>query len=67
MRLRQTLILLPALQVLARSTIAEIDYKKVARAAAPAYTSAFPDPSPAAVTPGSLKTNVTVPVAGIRK
>lgn len=64
MRLRQTLILLPALQVLARSTIAEIDDKKVARAAAPAYTSAFPDPSPAAVTPGSSKGTKDAPVDG---
>jgi putative Ca2+/H+ antiporter (TMEM165/GDT1 family) len=64
MRLRQTLILLPALQVLARSTIAEIDDKKVARAAAPAYTSTYPDPSPAAVTPGSLKGTKDAPVDG---
>lgn len=64
MRLRQTLILLPALQVLARSTIAEIDDKKVARAAAPAHTSAFPDPSPAAVTPGTIKGTKDAPVDG---
>jgi putative Ca2+/H+ antiporter (TMEM165/GDT1 family) len=56
MRLRQTLILLPALQVLARSTVAEVDGKRlVKRAADPAYTNAIPDPSPAAVTPGASK------------
>ena len=45
MRLRQTLILLPALQV-------------------PAHTSAFPDPSPAAVTPGTIKGTKDAPVDG---
>ncbi|KAF3011080.1 hypothetical protein E8E13_011225 [Curvularia kusanoi] len=64
MRLRQTLILLPALQALARSTVAEIDDKHVARAAAPAYTNAIPDPSPAAVTPGSSKGTKDAPVDG---
>jgi putative Ca2+/H+ antiporter (TMEM165/GDT1 family) len=64
MRLQRTLILLPALQVLARSTVAEIDDKKVARAAAPAYTNAIPDPSPAAVTPASVKGTKDAPVDG---
>ncbi|KAL1656397.1 GCR1-dependent translation factor 1 [Didymella pomorum] len=65
MRLRQTLILLPALQVLARSTVAEVDGKRlVKRAADPAYTNAIPDPSPAAVTPGASKGTKDAPVDG---
>ena len=64
MRLQQTLILLPALQVLARSTVANVDDKRVARAAAPAYTNASPDPSPAAVAAGSSKGTKDAPVDG---
>jgi hypothetical protein len=66
MRLRQSLILLPALQVLARSTVADVDVdsKQIARAAAPAYTNALPDPSPAAATPGSAKGTKDAPVDG---
>lgn len=65
MRLRHTLVLLPALQVLARSTVADVDGKRlVKRAADPAYTNAIPDPSPAAVTPGASKGTKDAPVDG---
>ncbi|KAJ4993945.1 upf0016 domain-containing protein [Stagonosporopsis vannaccii] len=64
MRLRQTLLLLPALQALARSTVAEGDDRRVARAADPAYTNAMPDPSPAAASPGSSKGTKDAPVDG---
>ncbi|KZM21972.1 GCR1-dependent translation factor 1 [Ascochyta rabiei] len=64
MRLRQSLILLPALQLLARFTVAEIDGKQVARAAAPAYNNAVPDPSPTATPPGAVKGTKDAPVDG---
>lgn len=70
MRLRQTLVLLPALQVLARSTAVDVDVDvhgrraAVARAADPAYTNAMPDPSPAAASPGSSKGTKDAPVDG---
>ncbi|KAH6616335.1 hypothetical protein C7974DRAFT_43173 [Boeremia exigua] len=62
MRLRHTLVLLPALQVLARAT-ADVDDTRLARAAAPAYSNAMPDPSPAA-TPGLSKGTKDAPVDG---
>ncbi|KAJ4335419.1 GCR1-dependent translation factor 1 [Ascochyta clinopodiicola] len=64
MKVRQSLLLLPALQVLARSTVANIDDKQVARAAAPAYTNAIPDPSPAATPAGAAKGTKDAPVDG---
>lgn len=64
MRLRQSLLLLPAVQVLARSTVANVDDKQVARAAAAAYSSVLPDPSPAAASPGSVKGTKDAPVDG---
>lgn len=64
MRLRHSLILLPALQVLARSTVAEVDNRQLARAAAPAFANDMPDPSPAAASPGSVKGTKDAPVDG---